>query len=184
MERVFYPHSYSGRHITMAKRTPIKSATAPNQPRSQQDARDSGILHRPSAPFSLFKAEAEAEAEAEVEPEAAVAEPESTLEQPHTRRCPSHSHWFAEESAMRPMEEFRVSKTTGKLQGTYCRRCASKQHAAYTRTRRQDSAGPSLKEQVAELQQRLADTQLQLEHAEAEVGRLEALLPEAAPEPA
>jgi hypothetical protein len=117
-----------------------------------------------------------------------IAETAEVVAQPKTeRRCPSHHEFFQDEAEVRPMSEFRFAKTTGKLQQTYCKRCQSKRQSAWSKDHRQDSRGPSLKELVAELEQKLADKDAQLEECEhsialleAEVASLRALVPETA----
>lgn len=44
---------------------------------------------------------------------------------PDERRCPSHHEFFADESDVRPLTEFRVT-AEGKVHPTYCKRCVSK----------------------------------------------------------
>ncbi len=140
---------------------------------------------------------AEQELQVEVQPEAEVpssaeeVEPQAEVfevaEQPKLRRCPSHHRWFSDEDEMRPLDEYRYHKTTGKMLTTYCKRCQSKIHAEYARERRKDS--PAKADELAELRQQLVDKEAQLVDAEervayleAEVARLEALLNDAAPE--
>src|SRR5260370_12301051 len=117
-----------------------------------------------------------------VEPTEVVEEAAAEVEQPKTRKCPTHHAFFQDEPEMRPMSDFRFNKTTGKLSSTYCKACQAKRQSVYNKERRADNRGPSANEQLAELQQRLADKDVQLEEAEhstalleAEVGRLRAL---------
>ena len=62
------------------------------------------------------------------------------VEAPRMRRCPKHSVYFPSEDEMRPMEEFSLNKTTGKLMNTYCKRCNSKAHTEYSRRKRAEAA--------------------------------------------
>ena len=50
---------------------------------------------------------------------------------PSERRCPAHHEFFADESEIRPITEFRVKD--GRVQPTYCRRCTNKMHAQRSR---------------------------------------------------
>ena len=141
-----------------------------------------------TAPISIFKetrkrtpkakiAEAVVE-EAPVVEEAVVEEApvvEATPEpEVKTRRCPSHSMFFDEESEQRPMSEFRFNKTTGKLQGTYCARCGNKRHSMYSEEQRAEKRGPSVQDQLNEALMRIDDLQAQIEELEARNTQLEA----------
>jgi hypothetical protein len=180
--------------IRMTRRTTKSETTKSNTAIAVVEPEDTSILWRPEEPFSIYKAEQsepqtnvtvepEVESQVEVEPQTEVETQVETPSKPTTRRCPSHHKHFADEEEMRPLTEFRYNKTTGKLQNTYCKRCQSKLHATYAKERRIDAHTPSLRDQVAELQQKLSDTQQQLEYAEAQVAQLEALLHDAAVEP-
>jgi hypothetical protein len=47
--------------------------------------------------------------------------------------------YFPSEDDIRPMEEYTVGKTTGKLMSAYCKRCNSKMHTEYGRRKRAEA---------------------------------------------